>query len=72
VLVPTQVFRSICVTVLLQKSDNFAKRKIHTVVGLHEFCKINGLAASSLQYSINTQQPIKKGKSKGWRLLAKK
>ena len=34
--------------------------------------KINGLAASSLQYSINTEQPIKKGKSKGWRLLAKK
>ena len=45
---------------------------IHNVVGLHEFCKINGLAASSLQYSINTEQPIKKGKSKGWRLLAKK
>jgi hypothetical protein len=45
---------------------------IHTVLGLHDFCKANGLAATSLQYSINTQKPIKKGKSKGWRLLAKK
>lgn len=45
---------------------------IHNVIGLHEFCKINGLAATSLQYSINTTNPIKKGKSKGWRLLSKK
>lgn len=45
--------------------------KIHKVVGLHEFCKANNLAATSLQYSINTNKPIKKGKSKGWRLLSK-
>lgn len=45
--------------------------KIHKVVGLHDFCKANGLAATSLQYSINTNKPIKKGKSKGWRLLSK-
>ena len=45
--------------------------KIHKVIGLHEFCKANNLAATSLQYSINTTKPIKKGKSKGWRLLSK-
>lgn len=45
--------------------------KIHKVVGLHEFCKDHTLAATSLQYSINTNKPIKKGKSKGWRLLSK-
>ena len=47
------------------------KNKIHKVIGLHEFCKANNLAATSLQYSINTDKPIKKGKSKGWRLLSK-
>lgn len=45
---------------------------IHTVVGLHEFCQKHGLSATSIQYSINTNKPIKKGKSKGWRLLSKK
>ena len=45
--------------------------KIYKLVGLHEFCKIHNLAATSLQYSINTDKPIKKGKSKGWRLLSK-
>lgn len=52
----------------LQDPDN----KIIKVIGLHEFCKANNLAATSLQYSINTNKPIKKGKSKGWRLLSKK
>lgn len=46
--------------------------KTHIVIGLHEFCKENDLSATSLQYSINTNKPIKKGKSKGWRLLSKK
>lgn len=46
--------------------------KIHQIIGLHEFCKANGLSATSLQYSINTQKPIKKGKSKGWCVLSKK
>jgi len=44
---------------------------IHTVIGLHEFCQEHGLSATSIQYSINTNKPIKKGKSKGWRLLSK-
>ena len=46
--------------------------KIYKIVGLHEFCKTHGLSATSIQYSINTNKPIKKGKSKGWRLLSKK
>jgi len=46
--------------------------KIHQVIGLHEFCKINGLSVTSLQYSINSQKPIKKGRSKGWYVLRKK
>ena len=54
-------------TWILQDPDN----KIHKVVGLHKFCKANNLATTSIQYSINTNKPIKKGKSKGWRLLSK-
>ena len=53
---------------ILQAPNN----TIHTIVGLHDFCLENGLSATSLQYSINTNTPIKKGKSKGWRLLSKK
>lgn len=44
----------------------------HIVLGLHEFCKQFNLSATSLQYSINTKRPIKKGNSKGWYVLSKK
>lgn len=47
---------------------------IHTVIGLHEFCRKFNLSVTSLQFSEKSkkQLPINKGKSKGWRVLDKK
>ena len=45
---------------------------IHTVIGLHPFCKEKNLSPTALQYSVNTNKPIKKGLSQGWHVLEKK
>jgi len=43
----------------------------HTVNGLYPFCEEHNLSPTAIQYSLQTQKPIKKGKSKGWYAVEK-
>ena len=43
----------------------------HIVHGLYPFCEKYNLSPTSIQYSLTSQKPIKKGKSKGWYAVKK-